>query len=201
MTWQSMFSTTMQNDRVRLRSLQASDRAALAAIAFDPEIWRYFVSRIDDEAGLDRFIETGLADIEARRRAVFVVIDKRSNNLAGSMCYGNLAEADRRLEIGWSWLGAPYRGTGVNRFAKLALLTYAFEELGCARVEFKTDVLNEPARKGLRNIGAKEEGVFRSYNVMPGGRRRDAVYYSIVAAEWPEVRTMLSEPEKLLATS
>src|SRR6478735_1924026 len=104
MTWQSMFSTTMENDRVRLRPLQASDRAALARIAFDPEIWRYFVSRIDDEAGLDRFIETGLADIEARRRAVFVVIDKRSNNLAGSMCYGNLAEADGRLEIRWSWL-------------------------------------------------------------------------------------------------
>ena len=64
-----------------------------------------------------------------------------------------------------------------------------------------TDVLNEPARKGLRNIGAKEEGVFRSYNVMPGGRRRDAVYYSILAAEWPEVKAMLSQPEKLLATS
>lgn len=181
MSWQTMFFTTMENDRVRLRPLQASDRAALAKIAFDPEIWRYFVSRIDDEAGLDRFIETGLADIEARRRAVFLVIDKPNNTVAGSMCYGNLAEADRRLEIGWSWLGARYRGAGVNRSAKLALLTYAFEELGCARVEFKTDVLNEPARKGLRNIGAKEEGVFRSYNVMPGGRRRDAVYYSIHA--------------------
>ncbi|WP_375411715.1 GNAT family N-acetyltransferase [uncultured Bradyrhizobium sp.] len=201
MTWQSMFSTTMENERVRLRPLQASDRDALSAIVFDPDIWRYFVSRIDDEAGLDRFIETGLADIEARKRAVFVVIDKPSNKIAGSMCYGNLAEADGRLEIGWSWLGAGYRGTGVNRFAKLALLTYAFGPLGCARVEFKTDVLNEPARRGLRNIGAKEEGVFRSYNVMPGGRRRDAVYYSILAAEWPDVKTMLSRPEKAMATS
>jgi RimJ/RimL family protein N-acetyltransferase len=201
MSWESMFSTTMENERVRLRPLQASDRAALSAIAFDPEIWRYFVTRIDDEAGLDRFIEAGLADIAARKRAVFVVIDKSGNTIAGSMCYGNLAEADGRLEIGWSWLGAKYRGTGVNRFAKLALLTHAFGPLGCVRVEFKTDVLNEQARRGLRNIGAKEEGVFRSYNVMPGGRRRDAVWYSILSSEWPETRAMLSRQEKLMATS
>jgi RimJ/RimL family protein N-acetyltransferase len=199
MSWESVFSAELENERVQLRPLQPSDRAALAAIAFDPEIWRYFVSRIDSEADLDRFIETGLADIEARRRAVFVVIDRPSRRIAGSMCYGNLAPADARLEIGWSWLGAAFRGAGVNRFAKLALLNHAFGPLGCARVEFKTDVLNLQARQGLRNIGATEEGVLRSYNVMPGGRRRDAIYYSILASEWPKAREMLTAQDNLTA--
>jgi RimJ/RimL family protein N-acetyltransferase len=113
------------------------------------------------------------------------------------MAYGNLSEADRRLEIGWSWLGNAYRGCGVNRWAKFLLLEHAFERLSCERVEFKTDVLNVQARKALRNIGATEEGIFRSYNYMPDGRRRDAVYYSILRREWPNVRAGLIEHAKL----
>ncbi|KJY40503.1 GCN5 family acetyltransferase, partial [Streptomyces sp. NRRL B-1568] len=97
---------------------------------------------------------------------------------AGSMSFGNMAEADRRLEIGWSWLGRDFRGKGVNRWAKYLLLRHAFETLGAERVEFKTDILNEQARRGLRNIGAVEEGTLRSFNFMPGGRRRDAIFYS-----------------------
>lgn len=192
MSWQDIFSAVLENERVKLRPLQATDREALSRIVFDAEIWRYFVARVDDEAGLDRFIATGLNDIAAKKRAVFAVIDKPSGRLAGSMCFGNLVEPDRRIEIGWSWLAREFRGAGVNAWAKLALLTEAFEGLECERVEFKTDVLNEPAKRGLRNIGAKEEGVLRSFNYMPDGRRRDAIFFSILKAEWPEVRARLS---------
>lgn len=195
MSWDAIFSATLETPRVSLRPLAAADRDALADIAFDPDIWRYFVTRIDDQAGLDRFIHDGLADIAARRRAVFVITETRTGRLAGSMAFGNLARVDRRVEIGWSWLGREFRGTGVNRHAKLALLTQAFEALACERVEFKTDVLNVQARRGLRNIGAVEEGVLRSFNEMPDGRRRDAVYYSILRAEWPAVRALLAAPQ------
>jgi RimJ/RimL family protein N-acetyltransferase len=107
------------------------------------------------------------------------------------MCYGNLAENEKRIEVGWSWLGRQYRGTGINKWAKHLLLEYAFEILKCERVEFKTDVLNAQARKGLENIGAKQEGILRSYNYMPDGRRRDAVYYSILRSEWNQVKNVL----------
>lgn len=187
----------LENEHVRLRPVALTDRAALAEIAFDDDIWRFFVQRIDTDADLDRFIQLAVEDTAANRRAVFAVIDKGTGAVAGSMAYGNLAEADRRMEIGWSWLGRAYRGKGVNRWAKLLLLQHAFEQLDCERVEFKTDMLNLQARRGLQNIGATEEGVLRSFNYMPDGRRRDAIYYSILRREWPVVRSGLLQGAKL----
>ncbi|MFD7847702.1 GNAT family N-acetyltransferase [Nocardia sp. NPDC059764] len=146
---------------------------------------------VETRADFDDFFDTCLDDDHEGRRVVYVITDKTTGRVAGSMSYGNLAESDARLEIGWSWLGRDFRGAGCNRWAKFLLLEQAFEELGARRVEFKTDVLNIRARSALRNIGAVEEGTLRSFNVMPGGRRRDAVYYSVLAAEWARVRQTL----------
>ncbi|ARS66250.1 N-acetyltransferase [Sinorhizobium meliloti] len=198
MDWFKDFAgVELENEYAHLRSISFTDRPALAEIAFDADIWRYFVQRIDTDVDLDRFIEQAVEDTAANRRVVFAVLDKATGALAGSMAYGNLAEADRRLEIGWSWLGRAYRGKGLNRWAKFLLLQHAFEKLDCERVEFKTDVLNLQARKGLQNIGATEEGVLRSFNYMPDGRRRDAIYYSILRLEWPIVRSGLLKEVKL----
>jgi RimJ/RimL family protein N-acetyltransferase len=199
MSWHIAADVKLENDHVCLRPIEKSDRPDLAVIASDPAIWRYFVQRIDGEEDLDRFIALALDDTRAGRRVVFAIVDKSTGRLAGSMAFGNLAAAERRLEIGWSWLGRAYRGKGINRWAKYLLLEYAFETLEAERVEFKTDVLNIQARKGLANIGATEEGVFRSYNYMPDGRRRDAVYYSILKKEWPIVKAGLREHGKLSA--
>jgi RimJ/RimL family protein N-acetyltransferase len=193
--WSEVAAAVLENDHARLAPISAADREPLRAIALDPDIWRYFVSRVDTDADFDAFFDAALADHEAGRRVVYVVTDKHTGRVAGSMSYGNLAEADSRLEIGWSWLGRDFRGAGVNRWAKLLLLEQAFERLGALRVEFKTDVLNGQARRGLRNIGAVEEGTLRSYNPMPDGRRRDAIYYSVLAAEWPAVNARLAAPQ------
>ena len=199
--WKDLAEARLESDQALLRPVAFNDRAALAEIAFDADTWRYFVQRIDADVDLDGFIRQAVEDRAAKRRVVFVVIDKATGSVAGSMAYGNLAEADRRLEIGWSWLGRAYRGTGLNRWAKFLLLEHAFERLDCERVEFKTDVLNLQARKGLQNIGATEEGVLRSFNYMPDGRRRDAIYYSILRLEWPVVRSGLLKKGKLTRTA
>ncbi|MFJ4503137.1 GNAT family N-acetyltransferase [Streptomyces sp. NPDC088864] len=197
MSWSRDAAAVMENEHVLLRPVAETDREAVRAVAMDPEIWRYFVSAVTDEADYTAFFDTCLADHAAGRRAVHVIVDKGSGRVAGSMSFGNMAEADRRLEIGWSWLGRDFRGKGINRWAKYLLLRHAFEVLEAERVEFKTDVLNIQARRGLRNIGAVEEGTLRSFNYMPGGRRRDAVFYSVLRAEWPRVEWELATKPKV----
>ncbi|HET9140283.1 GNAT family N-acetyltransferase [Actinophytocola sp.] len=197
MSWVELAPAMLENEHVLLRPVTAADRESLRAIALDPEIWRYFVSLVETDADYDRYFDATLADHVAGRRVVFHITDKHSGRAAGSMSYGNLAEADARIEIGWSWLGRDFRGQGLNRWAKYLLLEHAFERLAAERVEFKTDELNVQARAALRNIGAVEEGILRSFNYMPGGRRRDAVFYSVLRAEWPEVKRQLAAAPKV----
>ena len=199
MFWEQIRDARLENEHVLLRRISADDREQLRDIAFDADIWRYFVSRVTTEAEFDQFMADAINDTDAGRRIVFCIISKPDNRIAGSMSFGNLAEKDKRIEIGWSWLGKEYRGAGINRWAKYLLLEYAFETLGCERVEFKTDILNTQARKGLANIGAKPEGVLRSYNFMPDNRRRDAIYYSILKSEWPHVKDTLQRIGKFPA--
>ncbi|MFH9353646.1 GNAT family N-acetyltransferase [Kitasatospora sp. NPDC017646] len=197
-TWAVDAPVVLENEFVRLSPLTAADRDGLRAIALAPDIWRYFVTRIDTPEDYEAFFDATLADHQACRRAVFVITDKRTGRVAGSMSFGNMAEADGRLEIGWSWLGLDFQGRGVNRWAKYLLLQHAFDDMGALRVEFKTDELNKQARRGLLNIGAREEGTLRSFNPMPDGRRRNAVFYSVLREEWPEVRAQLARGPRVV---
>jgi RimJ/RimL family protein N-acetyltransferase len=196
-TWGRIAAATLENEHVLLRPITPDDREALRAIGLDPDIWRYFVAAVTTDAEFDAFFDGCLSDHASGRRAVYHITDKHSGQTAGSMSFGNLAEPDRRIEIGWSWLGREFQGKGVNRWAKLLLMEHAFERMHAERVEFKTDKLNERARRALRNIGAVEEGTLRSYNPMPGGRRRDAVFYSVLRSEWPEVKELLLSSPKV----
>ncbi|HEY3732892.1 MAG TPA: GNAT family protein [Streptosporangiaceae bacterium] len=198
MSWTETAATTLENEHLLLRPVRPADRASLHAIAMDPQIWRYFVVRIETAADFDAFFDAGLADQEAGRRVVYHITDKRTSQAAGSMSFGNMAERDRRLEIGWSWLGRAWQGQGINRWAKFLLMRHAFESMAAERVEFKTDRLNVQARHGLCNIGAREEGTLRSFNPMPDGRRRDAVYYSVLRGEWPRVCDQLLTRPKVV---
>ncbi len=199
MGWSELAATKLENEHVLLRPVCESDREPLRAIALDPQIWRYFIFRIETDEEFDAFFDAGLADAEAGRRVVYYIADKRGDRAAGSMSFCNIAESDGRLEIGWSWLGRDFRGKGINRWAKFLMLQEAFEHLGAERVEFKTDALNTQARHGLVNIGAREEGTLRSFNPMPDGRRRDAVFYGVLRAEWPYVRSQLLTGPKVAA--
>ncbi|MFF5019655.1 GNAT family N-acetyltransferase [Streptomyces sp. NPDC001165] len=191
MSWSEKAATVLENEHVVLTPITEADREGIRAVALDPDIWRYFTVVVGNDADFEGFFDSNLAEHAAGRRAVYVIKDKKSGRIAGSMSLLSFAEKDRRLEIGASWLGRDFRGQGINHWAKFLLLQHCFEVLEAERVEFKTDILNEQARKGLRNIGATEEGTLRSFNYMPGGRRRDAIFYSILKAEWPGVRARL----------
>ena len=126
----------------------------------------------------------------------FAQILRATGEIAGSTSYLAIEPAHRRLEIGATWLNPRHQRTGANTEAKLLLLRHAFEQLGCRRVEFKTDSENKQSRTALARIGATEEGTFRSHMIRPDGGRRDSVYFSVIDEEWPRVRSHL---EALLA--
>lgn len=188
----------LENHRVKLRFVAEKHREPLRAIALDDGIWRHFTRRVSAAASgsesFDQFFDDMLADHAAGKRLVFVVIDKsasteqKADRVAGSMSFGNINLNERRLEIGWSWLGTAFQGKGVNGAAKFAMMQYGFEQLGLLRIEFKTDARNTAARKALTKIGATEEGTFRCYNTMPDGSRRNAVYYSVIHTDWEKVK-------------
>ena len=113
-----------------------------------------------------RLDEKTLDERSCHTRIPFTIIDKFTGRIAGSSSIGNISFHDLRFEIGWSWLGKDFRSTGINRHAKFAMMKYGFEVLNFERIEFKTDVLNERARNGLRKIGAAEEGILRSHMTM-----------------------------------
>ena len=105
----------------------------------------------------------------------------------------NIAPEHRGLEIGGTWYGLEFQRTVVNTECKYLLLNYAFETLGCIRVQFKTDMRNERSQRAIERIGAKREGVLRNHMVMPDGKYRDSVFYSILDSEWPDVKKRLEE--------
>ncbi|MEM7477603.1 MAG: GNAT family protein [Planctomycetota bacterium] len=183
-----------------LRPVCQSYFDAYFKLAFDKRIWQYYPFEITTIDELQGWLIDCISDRNACNRAAFSILDKDSGEIAGSSCYGNISYRDRRLEIGWSWINPRFQRTGINRHAKFLLLEYAFEVLGMARVEFKTDVLNEKARKALLGIGCTEEGVLRSHTLMPKGRRRDTIFYSLLRDEWPATKAAVFAGYQSLAS-
>jgi len=182
----------LETDKVILRPLVAGDEPAFLQLAQqDTEMWAFFSLNLSDPEQLQRWMQGAAADKAAEIRRPFTIVDKASGQIAGSSSLGNISYYDLRAEIGWSWLGKDFRSTGINKHAKFAMMRYAFEELGFERIEFKTDVQNARARKGLENVGGVEEGILRSHMKMWNNRRRTSIYYSVLKNEWPVVRTTI----------
>lgn len=182
---------TLQTNKVILRSIEESDFETFFELAQDENAWSYFTLNLSNNDHLRKWMDQAFADRDANTRRPFTIVEKSSGKIAGSMSMGNISMHDLRIEIGWSWLGKDFRGTDVNRHAKYCMMKYAFDKLNFERVEFKTDVLNKRARKGLEKIGSKEEGILRSHMTMWNNRRRDSVYYSVLKNEWPELKQTL----------
>ena len=183
-------SFTLETPRVLLRLLDQADVPAFSRLTKNNEIWKYFTKDLSDDTVLEKWIDEALAERTAGKRMPFTIIDKDTKSICGSTSYGNISFYDKRIEIGWSWLGTEYMGTGVNRNAKFALLSFAFEAMKMERVEAKTDNLNERAKMALLKIGMKPEGVLRSHMQMHSERRRDSIYYSILKDEWEDVKLL-----------
>jgi len=177
--------------RVRLEPLEAAHREGLARAADDPRIWAHMPLDASG-AGFDTWFDASLKRALEGREAVWAVRTSSDGALVGSTRYLAIEPAHRRLEIGHTWYAPRVWGAQVNPTCKLALMRYAFETLGCNRVELKTDILNLRSQAAIAALGAAREGVFRAHMVRRDGTLRDSVYFSVVRPEWPKVRERLT---------
>lgn len=185
----------LDGDFVRLEPMTLSHHAGLSEVGLDPGIWRYTLVVVKTPDDMRSYMESAIKLQRDGTTLPLVTIERSSGRIVGSTRFGNYDPANRRIEIGWTWIAPAWQRTAINTEAKYLMLTHAFETLCCVRVELKTDVLNTPSRKAMLRIGATEEGVLRKHSLVWDGRFRDSIYYSILDEEWPGVKQQL---EKML---
>jgi RimJ/RimL family protein N-acetyltransferase len=181
----------LEGDVVRLEPLTMDHLPRLTEIGLAGDVFRYYTHPIRTPEAMRAFVEEALQEQAAGRTLAFTTVLRETGQAIGSTRFGSIDAANERVEIGWTWIGAPWQRSAVNTEAKYLMLRWAFGTLGCGRVEFKTDVNNTPSRRAIARLGAVEEGVLRRHMVRETGKARDSVYYSIIAEEWPAVRARL----------
>jgi RimJ/RimL family protein N-acetyltransferase len=184
-------AVNLRGERVVLEPLAPEHADGLWRAAQAEEIWAWLVSLNASRELFDGWMEASLAATEERREGVFAIRELASGELVGSSRFLNVRPPDRVVEIGWTWFNPKVWRTGVNTETKLLQMKYAFETLGCVRVELKTDARNERSRAAMAALPAQFEGVLRNHMIIPEVGQRDSAYYSVIDSEWPEVRSSL----------
>ena len=183
---------TLEGKFVRLEPLSANHSEGLCKAIYDGELWKLFVTLVPHPSKLDEFIGNALAANESGDGLAFATIDKSTDEIGGSTRFMKANLPFKRVEIGFTFLGQSWQRTRMNTEAKFLMLSHAFETLKLNRVEFLTDYLNSASRRAILRLGAKEEGILRNHMIMPDGRIRDSVLFSIIANEWPGIKQHLS---------
>src|ERR1700722_15899585 len=182
---------TLRGEYARLEPLSHDHRDGLTEAVKDGELWKLWYTSVPKPENMTKEIDRRLALQAAGAMLPFTVFDA-DGKIAGMTTYMNVDTPNRRVEIGSTWYAKRMQRSAVNTQCKLLLLTHAFEKLDCIAVEFRTHFFNPPSRRGIERLGAKLDGILRSHQLASNGTLRDTVVYSIIAAEWPTVRTHLN---------
>ncbi|WP_236078168.1 GNAT family N-acetyltransferase [Paraburkholderia nemoris] len=182
---------TLIGQAVELRPLLQEHAQALLDAAADGQLWNMKLTVVPGSETVGSYIATALEGRAAGTVMPFVVVRRDTGAIVGSTRLWKIDRVNRKLEIGHTWLGESVQRSAVNTEAKYLLLSHAFEAMQCVRVQFTTDELNEKSRAAILRIGAKQEGIVRHERIMPDGRKRNSVRFSIIDEEWAEVKAML----------
>ena len=184
---------TLEGSEVRLEPVRREHAELFWDIAKNDleDIFRWIPYSMKAPGDFQRLIDKAFDEQERGESVVFATVERSSGRVIGSTRFMNIDRANRRVEIGSTWIAAAWQRTSVNTEAKYLMLRHAFEVWKCMRVELKTDGLNQKSREAILRIGAKEEGTLRRHLVTWTGRVRDTVYFSILDDEWPEVKAQL----------
>ena len=186
-----------EGKHVRLEPMTEAHIPGLAEIGLGQDFWQFMLyGDMNTEEDMANWVRDILGRAEKGTDLPFVAIHLASGRVAGATRYLNIVPKDRGLEVGGTWYGLEFQRTALNTECKYLLIRHAFESLGSIRVQLKTDLLNVRSQKAIERIGAKKEGVLRNHMILPDGRVRDSVFYSILNTEWPEVKRRLEEMMK-----
>lgn len=182
---------TLTGQSVELRPLEQAHTQGLLDAAADGQLWNMKLTVVPGPQTIGGYIATALDGRAAGTVMPFVIVRRDTGAIVGSTRFWKIDRVNRKLEIGHTWLSESMQRSVVNTEAKYLLLTHAFEAMQCVRVQFTTDELNEKSRAAILRIGAKQEGIVRHERIMPDGRKRNSVRFSIIDDEWAEVKAML----------
>ena len=174
----------LEDERVRMELLTAKHADLLAEVASEPKLVQYSPSDIESSGALANYIDKAILGFENKSTIAFAIYDKQAEKYAGSSRYMNIDEKNRVLEIGSTWIGNSFQGTGLNRHMKLLMLNHAFGEMGYEKVEFRIDERNTRSRKAVEKLGAVLEGVLRENVYLLDGYKRNTCCYGILKNEW-----------------
>ncbi|WP_308924260.1 GNAT family protein [Janthinobacterium sp. J1-1] len=183
---------TLHGSIVTLLPLQQEHAPALLRAAQDGQLWQSKVTNIPGPDTVDQYLATALAGRQAGTVMPYVIVNRATDTIVGSTRFWKIDRVNRKLEIGHTWLAASVQRTGINTEAKLLLLTHAFETMHAVRVQFTTDELNEQSRAAILRLGAVQEGIVRHERIMPDGRKRNSVRFSMIETEWEAVKKGLA---------
>jgi RimJ/RimL family protein N-acetyltransferase len=184
-------AVSLEGENVRLEPLNRNHKTGLTDAINDGRLWELFVTLVPHPSQLDYFFDQAEKDFANGDGLAFAIIDKKTQRIAGSTRFMKASAADKKTEIGFTFIGKSWQKTLLNTECKWLLLTHAFEVLNLSRVEFLTDYLNNTSRNAILRLGAKQEGILRNHRVMPNGRIRDTIIFSIIKNEWKGVEEHL----------
>jgi len=188
------FTPTLHGEGIRLEPMREDHLEELSRIGLDPEISRLMPKRLETREDMAGYVQEALVARQSLRAIPFVTVLTEPGSpplVVGTTRFLGIDAANRRMEIGATWIGSKWQRTRVNTEAKYLMLRHAFETLQCIRIEFKTDSLNERSRAALTRIGAVQEGVFRNHLITADGRIRHSVFFSITDVDWPGIKVRL----------
>ena len=175
----------LENNCVLLRPLDMSDCNNLLLFSEnEPELWKYSLVAVAGEENLKKYIRSAITARRMYKEYAFIVFDKRTQEYAGCTRFYDIQEANKTLQLGYTWYGKKFQGTGLNKHCKFLLMQFAFEKIGMERVEFRADYNNARSIAAMKSIGCVEEGVLRSNTIKADGTRRDSIVLSILKSEW-----------------
>jgi RimJ/RimL family protein N-acetyltransferase len=183
---------TLEGHGVRLEPLTSDHADGLIAAAADGELWELWFTSVPAPDDTTKYIADALAGQREGHMLPWAVRELATGTIVGSTRYHDMVPAVDRVEIGYTWYSASRWRSHINAACKLLLLTHGFETLGCQLVGFRTDNFNFRSQRAIEALGAKKDGVLRHHFRRRDGTVRDSVIYSILASEWPDVRSHLS---------
>ncbi|OBQ52478.1 GNAT family N-acetyltransferase [Tamlana sp. s12] len=173
----------LENESLLLRPLSIDDIDGIEQISYSNALGE-FGARVKNREDLNHYFDFCLNSKMNKELYPFIIIKRKTNKPIGLTMFGNINFQNKRLEIGWTWLGEKYQGTGLNASCKKLLLDYCFNELDLRRVEFKIDIKNVKSQKAVEKLGAFKEGLLRDYNFQSYGNSAGTYVYSILRDEW-----------------